>query len=133
MRPLDGYATSWGSTRASVFPHSGPSSYTQVSATAGTVPATGGDTVQAIEAGLKYFDHLPSGGVLTDDGAFLVYPFPRTASSPQPNGPFASFGLKWIAQVTATVGGKAQTAGSEAVAATNLSGETVRLLGIGPK
>jgi len=131
MRPLDGFPTSFGSERAAIFPHAGPASYTQVVATAGTVPATGGDSCAGSECGLKYFDQVAAG--LTDDGAFLVIPFPRVASHPQPSGPYATYGLKWVSQVTATVGGQAQTAGAEAVAGTNLTGEVVRLIALGPK
>jgi hypothetical protein len=35
--------------------------------------------------------------------------------------------LKWISQVTATVGGQSQTVNTEAVAGTDLSGESVKL------
>jgi hypothetical protein len=132
MRPFDGYPTSWGSSRASVFPHAGPSSYTRVTVTAGTVPATAGDTVQAIEAGLKYFDFVAYG--VTDDGAFAVIPIPAAKSNATPNGtPTKTYILQWMALVTATVGGQVQTAGSEAAASTNLSAEIVRLLAVGPK
>ena len=45
--------------------------------------------------------------------------------------PATTYRLRWIARVTATVGGQAQTAGTEAVATTNLSAEIVRLRAIG--
>lgn len=129
-RPLDGYPDSFGSHRASVFPHAGPASYTQITATAGTVPATGGDTVQSIEAGLKYFDYLAAG--ITDDGAFLVVALPVTITNIV-GGPSTTYKLWWISRVSALVGGQMQTAGAEAVAATNLSAEIVRLFALGPK
>ena len=128
-RPFDGFPTSWGNCRVSVFGHPGPASYTQVTATAGTIPATGGDVVQAVEAGMKYIDLLIACDE-TDDAAFAVEAFPLTPSLNVIGGPSAKFGLRWISRVTATVGGQAQTAGNEAVAATNLSGETIRLLAI---
>ncbi len=131
LRPLDGYPGSWGYQKVAVFPHPGPASYVPITATAGTIPATGGDTVQAIEAGLKFFDKVDGG--YTDDGCFSVVAIPVSSSAAQPGAPTTTMRLKWIAQVTATIGGQAQTAGSEAVAGTNLSAETVRLLGIGPK
>ncbi len=130
MRPFDGYPDSWGAKRSSVFPHAGPASYTQVTATAGTVPVTGGDTVSGPEAGMKYFDLIVGG--ITDDGAFLVEAIPVTVSTIV-GGPSQTYKLRWISRVTATVGGQSQTAGAEATAATDLSGETVRLLAIGPK
>ena len=57
-RPLDGYPTSFGSSRASVEGITGPSSYTQVSAGTPPAVATGGQTIQALQFGLKYFDYL---------------------------------------------------------------------------
>lgn len=134
-RPFDGYPTSVGSTMLSIFPHLGPASYTQLSVTPGTIPATGGDTVTAqAEAGLKYLDKLEGG--VSDDGAWMVRPIPITISNPvsgRPGLPSKTYKLQWIALVTATIGGQNQTAGSEAVAATNLSAVCVRLLGYGPK
>src|ERR1017187_1126479 len=129
-RCLDGYPTSWGSTKASVFPHAGPTSYTQITAVAGTVPVTGGDSVQAVEAGFKYFDYVKGG--ITDDGAFEVEAIPVTITNIV-GGPSKTYALKWLSRVTATVGGQAQVAGNEAVAGTNLSAEIVRLLAVGPK
>ena len=130
MRPFDGYPDSFGAKRFSVFPHAGPSSYTVVTAVAGTVPATGGDTVSGPEAGLKYFDRVIGG--VTDDGAFTVIAIPVTVSNIV-GGPSTTFILKWVSNVTATVGGQAQTAGAEAVATTDLSAEIVRLEAVGPK
>ena len=129
-RPFDGYPTSFGSTRASIFPHSGPASYTQITAVSGTVPVTGGDTVSGPEAGLKYFEKIDGG--YSDDGCWQVVAIPVTKSA-LVGGPSTTMKLKWVAQVTATIGGQAQTAGSEAVAATNLSAVTVRLMAFGPK
>ncbi len=128
-RPLDGYPDSWGAHRASVFGHAGPTSYVQV--TYG--PVAGGDVAVASEAGLKYFEYLDSG--VTDTGNFLVQSIPTQPSTGAPLGQGAAvnYRLRWIAQRTATIGGQAQTAGSEAVATTNLSAEVVRLLAVGQK
>lgn len=138
MRPLEGYPTSHGSQRVSVFPHTGPASYTQVTATAGTVPCTGGDTVQAVEAGIKYFDSVSDG--VSDDGAFAVEAIPITASNPSSivssalSGiPTTSWKLRWVARFTGAYGGQNQVVNTEVVAATNLSAICVRLLAIGPK
>lgn len=126
MRPLDGYPTSWGSSRASVFPHAGPASYTQI--TYG--PLANGDLVHASEAGLKYLDGLDGGA--TDSGNFSVIAIP-TQPSPGPGGACQTYRLKWIAMRTAAIGGQNQTVGTEAVATTDLSAEIVRLTAIGPK
>lgn len=137
MRAFNGYPDSFGSKKASIFPHVGPASYVQVVAVAGTVPiSAGGDTVQALEGGMKNLDFLVGGE--TDDGAFVVEAIPVTVSNPSGTSssalsgiPSTTYKLRWISKVTATVGGQNQTAGSEAVAATDLSGECVRLFGLG--
>lgn len=136
MRPMDCSPDAWGAHRASIFPHAGPTSYTQV--TNGTAPAvaTGGDTVQAVEAGMKLFD-LVLGGIC-DSGDFRVDAMPVSVSglvSGQvlPATPTTTYKLKWTALRTATIGGQAQTINTQAAASTNLSAEIVRLLGIGPK
>lgn len=125
-RPLDSYPTSWGSSRASVFPHPGPSSYSQVS----YGPLAGGNLVEDVEGGLKYFDFLTGGS--TDSGNFDVVAIP-TAATVGPSGQSRTYRLKYVAMRSATIGGQAQTAGSEAAAGTDLSGETVRLLGVASK
>lgn len=130
MRPLDGYPTSWGSNRASVFPHAGPSSYTQVTIVAATV-ISGGDLVRASEAGLKYFDVVLSG--VTDDGVFRVVAVPMGPSSSIPGAPTTTYTLMWFANKTVAFGGQNQTINTEVVAATDLSAAVVRLLAIGPK
>ncbi len=118
-----------GARLSALFSHAGPASYTVVTATAGTVPVTGGDVVQAVDAGLKYFDFIASGAV-TDDGAFYVLPIPVSVST-QNGQPATTYRLKWFSLVTAAVGGQNQTAGLEAVATTNLSAEIVRLFATG--
>lgn len=130
MKPLDGYPATIGYHMESIFPHAGPSSYTQV--TAGTAPAvaTGGDSVQALEGGLKLFESVMNG--VSDTGNFEVLAIPQ-ARSDQTGQQTLKYTLKWMALVTATIGGKAQTAGTEAAAATDLSAETVRLTAFGYK
>jgi hypothetical protein len=115
---------------ASVFPHAGPASYTQI--TRGTVPApaTGGDTVQAVEAGFGRFESvLPA---MSDTGNYLVIPIPvsRSAVTGQQT---TTYRLKWVAQVTASLGGQSQTINTDAAASTDLSGEIVRLTAFGYK
>lgn len=127
MRPMDGYPTSFGSSRASVFPHQGPASYVQFDP--GTAPAlaTAGDVVEAgPEAGMKYFDFLAGG--FSDSGTYFVRAVP-TAQSGDPaipgklGQPSTTYRLQWV--VTAT--------GAEVAGAVDLSDEVVRLFAIGPK
>lgn len=133
IRPLDGYPDSWGSHRVSVFPHVGPLSYVQVVAVAGTVPVTGGDTIQALEAGMKFIETIQDG--FTDDGCFCVEPIPVVGSgtTTQMGQSPKTFIARWFSRVTAAIGGQNQVAGNEVVAGTNLSAETVRLTAFGPK
>lgn len=133
MRAFDGYPTSFGDKKASVFPHHGPTSYTTV--TVG--PLAGGDTVQSgPEGGPEWLDFL-AGGV-TDSGQFVVLPIPINSSVTSSTGPLSgppakTYKLLWMSLVTGAVGGQVQTAGTPAVATTDLSTQTVRLFGIGPK
>lgn len=127
MRPMDGYPTSFGSSRASVFPHQGPASYTQLDPGAAPVLAAGGDVVEAgPEAGMKYFDFLVGG--LSDSGTYDVRAAPTTQSGdpavPSKLGqPGTTYRLLWIVVST----------GAEAAAELDLSAEVVRLFAIGPK
>lgn len=133
MRSFNGYPDSFGSKKASLFPHTGPASYTQV--TAGATPVTGGDTVQALEGGLKNLDYLVGG--CDDTGRFFVECIPVTssvtsqASSSLSGIPATTYRLRWISRITAAYGGQNQVAGTEAIAATDLSRLTVRLSGLG--
>ncbi|MGH9421749.1 MAG: hypothetical protein ACRD3J_17355 [Thermoanaerobaculia bacterium] len=123
---MDGYPDSFGSHRASVFPHQGPASYVQV--TEGTAPAlaTDGDEVQAIEAGMKYFEYVSAG--LTDSATYRVECIPETisgvvaapASIPQPS---LAYRLRWVVVAT----------GAEVAAEVDLSDEIIRLFAVGPK
>lgn len=122
-----------GAALLSVFPHYGPSSYTQVTLAAATIP-TGGDTVRASEAGLKHLDTVQD--AVTDDGIFQVIALPvapSNTSSGFPGQGSATFILQWIANKTGTFGGQAQTRNTEAAATTDLSAFLVRLTGIGQK
>lgn len=91
----------------------GPKSYTQV--TAGT-PATGGDEIPAKLLGIPQIVNIAGQGSYT--GNFQVIPFQINSTT---------WGLRWIALVTGTVGGKSQVAGTEAIAASDLSAEYVHL------
>lgn len=133
MRSFNGYPQPFGSKPGSLFPHTGPASYTQV--TPGATPVTGGDVVQALEGGLKNLEYL-AGGV-DDTGRFFVECIPVTSSVTTQNSsstsgiPATTYRLRWIARITAAYGGQNQVAGTEAIAASDLSGLTVRLFGLG--
>ena len=126
MRPMDGYPDSFGSHRASVFPHAGPLAYVQIVEGVAPALATGGDTVQAIEAGMKFFEYVSAG--LTDSGKFRVECIPTTPSGvvasqaaiPQPG---LTYRLRWVVVAT----------GAQVAADVNLTAEIVRLFGLGPK
>lgn len=134
MRPFDGYPTSFGNIRASVFPHAGPASYTQMVINAAAAVVTPGDTIEAVEAGMKYFDRV-SGGT-TDDGIFEVKIFRSAVLSTSGSSlgpPVTKVYAQWNALKTGVFGGQAQVAGTEAAAATNLSTFVVALEALGPK
>lgn len=126
MRLMDGYPDAWGAHRASVVPHAGPASYTQITEGVAPALATGGDTISAIEAGQKFIDWV--GGQLTDSAKYRVEPIPTTVSgvvaSPQIQGvPATTYRLRWVVVAT----------GAEVAAEVDLSTEIVRLLVIGHK
>lgn len=114
---LADYPDSFGGHRASVFAHTGPTLYAAMT----TGPLAGGDTVQAVEAGLKYFDIVCASG-FSDSGVYFVIAV-APVGNPSTNKQAAhatSWRLKWI--VTAT--------GVEA-GAIDLSAQTVRLFALG--
>lgn len=91
----------------------GPASYTVV--TAGS-PPSGGDQLPSILLGVDELLTIEFAGGFT--GNFSVVPIRISAKL---------WTLEWRALKTATIGGQAQTTGTEAVAATNLSAEMVKL------
>lgn len=122
MRPLDGYPTSWGSSRASVFPHAGPTLYQRVNlGSPSTVPVSDGDTVEAVEAGMKYFDIVL--GSLTDSSLYEVQSIPVAQSDEMSGAQTTTYKLRWVVVAT----------GAEVADGVDLSAEIVRLLAVGPK
>ena len=121
-RPLDGYPSSIGYQLAVVQGVAGPSSYTQV--VTGTAPAvaTGGQTIRAVDFGLKFFDFVVSTG-LEDDGINRVECIPGAPSGGGPAGACSTYTLRWIVVAT----------GAEVAALVDLSTKVVRVLAIGPK
>lgn len=114
MSNIDGYPQPYAGVIEAMGTHAGPASYTQV--TPGS-PPTGGDTLQASELGLKFFDSVEVQG--TDaTGEYTALPiFSGTNIDLQPT----SVKLVWI-----TVAGGAEVAG-----ATNLSAKTLRIRATG--
>ncbi len=118
MRPLDGYPTSWGSSRASVFPINGPTSYAQY-----TAPTTGGQDVDVLgPSGVKTIDFAV--GAVSTDGVHRaeVVHIEAGPVNGQTLGN-ARMVLKWY-----VVAG-----GAEVANAVDLSTKVVNLLVIGPK
>ena len=126
MRPMSGYPTSFGSSRASVFPHRGPADYTPVVPGKAPALATGGDVVEAAgEAGMKYFDFLTGG--YTDSGTYFILAIPTTVSGdPALPSQLAQPGLTYRLMWLNTIGGEPRQG-------EDLSAEIVRLFAIGPK
>lgn len=118
MRPRDGYPTSFGSSRASVFPINGPASYTQY-----TAPATGGQVVTLQgPSGVKVADFVI--GAVTTDGLHRAEVVQIEAASV--NGQTlanAAVRLKWYVVAT----------GAEVAGAVNLSSKVVYLFVLGAK
>lgn len=115
---IGGYPTIIGDHRASVFAHTGPASYTQMT----TGPLAGGDTVTVAEAGIRFFDAvIPIG--LSDSGVYRVEAV-APVGNPSTDGQAAhasTWKLRWVVVAT----------GAEVNALTNLSGQTVRLFAVG--
>lgn len=130
-KSLFGYPQPVGATKMGIFYHSGPASYVQTT----FAPLANADTVRPAEADMKYFDVVSDG--VDDSGQWAVEAAPLPAndySATNRNGMSAGntgFMLRWIARRTATIGGQAQTAGTEAAALTNLSTFNVRLQAFG--
>jgi hypothetical protein len=109
---LPGFPTDVGGKRLSCIDHAGPASYSQV--VTGS-PPTGGDTVTAVEFGMKWLDAV-WGCALSDDGQYEVELSPA-GSANEPS----SFIAEWIIAAT----------GAQVNAATNLSARKIRLMAIG--
>lgn len=115
--PLADYPDSFGAHKGSVFPHQGPVLYAALT----TNPVAGGDTVNAVEAGLKFFDAVIPVG-FSDSGLYSVVGV-APAGNPSTNKQAAharQWKLKWTVVSTGVEAG-----------AVNLSAETVRLFAVG--
>ena len=108
---LPGYLTPFGDKILATFDHSGPASYTQF-----TTPSTGGDKINAADIGVGGFDNVD---VMVDTtGQFACYAVLNLGGY---GNAVPSVILVYYSLVTATVGGQAQTVGTQVATATNLS------------
>lgn len=89
--------------------HAGPSSYVQLT----TGPLAGGDVLQAVDFGLKFFEHVSAG--LSSDGVNRVEVVNPT------DAPVTSVRLRWVVVAT----------GAQVAGAVDLSGSVVNILAIG--
>jgi len=109
---LLGFPDAIGSHQISVVDHAGPSSYTVISTSTPPAPVTGGDTLYASEFGFKYLIAaicVGSNDGVNDGLAFIIAGQPVTSCA-----------LGWYTAHT----------GAE-VASGNLSGKTMKIIGIG--
>ncbi len=121
-RPLDSSPDSFGAHKYSCFPHTGPTVYVQLTSVSPPADATvGGDTVQAVEAGMKLFDIVL--GSLSDSGFFFVRSIPVSKSDSLAGSQQPTDKLVWYLE----------SSGAEVAAGFNLSNETVRLVAWGTK
>ena len=92
--------------------HTGPTSYSQAN----------GDVVNASDLGMGGFEFVD----VAPDTSLQFQPYPEHTNGGYGNA-VPSVELSWYALVTATLGGQAQTLGTEVVNGTNLSTFSVRL------
>ena len=112
-KPILGVSDVFGGHYYSPLDYAGSASYVQ-----------GGDSIGATSFGFNSSIQTLIGGV-DQSAKFLAVPRPLNS------GIQTAWQLVWISLTTATVGGQAQTAGTEAAAGTNLSTFTARLSAIG--
>jgi hypothetical protein len=112
---LPGYEMPLGDKKYIVFDHTGPTSYTQF------VPGTGvgGDVLLASGSGLNIggFDYLDAD---TADSTGQIQAFPVFYLGGFGNAT-PQVSIRYYSLVTASLGGQSQVAGTEILAATNLS------------
>jgi hypothetical protein len=121
-RILPGYMCQIGDKLLIHFDHDGPTSYVQH--VVGTTP-TGADIVNASDIGVGGFDNVDA--MMDQTGRLYALVIPIAGGG---GNATQQVMLVWYAAVTATIGGQAQTAGSEIVAGTNLSTFSLRIQAI---
>lgn len=118
-KPAPGYPQPFGTKEMVEFDHTGPASYA-----AFTSPTTGGEVLAANGNGLNMsgFDRVSGGVDTTGQISVAVVPYLGGYGNAMPK-----VILVYTSLVTATLGGQAQTAGTQVVATTNLSTFSWRL------
>lgn len=117
---LPGYETKVSNKTVVYFDHNGPASYTTF--VPGASP-TGGDPIANTDLSEGGFEAIET-DMLDPTGQFTVYVCPVSGGT---GNAIKSMTLVWYSQVTATVGGQAQTAGAQVASTTNLSTFAVRV------
>ena len=116
-KAVTGYPTVVGDKRLGVSVHAGPASYTQIGV---ATPPTGGDSITAVELGLKVIEGI-LGPSISQDGQYYAVPvFTNTQVNPANPGQ-TSVQLMWVVAAT----------GAQVAGATNLSAKKVRVTAIG--
>jgi len=120
---IPGYELPIGPKKIVAFDHYGPASYTQFVAA-----GANNDVINAADLGVGGFDYMDS-DMADATGQFYAFVLPGNgaAANVANNNAVTQMTLIWYSRVTATVGGQAQTAGAQVVAATNLSTFGIRL------
>ena len=112
-KPTPGYPMPVGEKLLMEFDHTGPSSYVQF-----VSPTTGGEVLTANSGGLNMsgFDRVSGGTDTTGQITATIVPYLGGYGNAMPK-----VIIVYTSLVTATLGGQAQTAGSQIEATTNLS------------
>jgi hypothetical protein len=107
---LPGYPRQVGDKIEQTFDHTGPASYTQFAS-----PTTGGDIINAADIGVGGFDSMQP--VVDTTGQIIAYPVLTLAGY---GNAVPKVYIAYWSLVTGTVGGQAQTLGTQVVATTDL-------------
>ena len=115
---VPGYADVFGKHGVWVGDHTGPASYA-----AYTAPTTGGDVIQSINLNLRSIDMIiPLGYSVSGNYAVKTKMLTVTGGGSAQNALLVWYAVTWSSGVEVL---------TEVTAATNLTGETVRLLALG--
>lgn len=118
---LPGYEMPVGDKLLVVFDRTGPASYTSFNTSTGV----GGDVLTATgPLGRGGFDYIDSDGSDTTGQIQVTPVYPKAGSG----NAVPSAVIRYFSMVTATLGGQAQTAGTEIVTGTNLSTFSFRIM-----
>ena len=114
---LPGYEMPMGNKILINFDHAGPASYVQFA-----TPATGGDVIRASDINKGGFDNVDT--TVDTTGQIACYAIHNLGGY---GNAVTSVILVYYALVSATLGGQAQTIGTQIVAGTNLSTFSFRI------